>query len=256
MKMKYGDFVWFDLVTPNADAAVRFYTALVDWTVEESPMGEMGTYRMFQAGETGIGGIAPMPPTEGAPSHWLGYIACEDVDATAEKAAEMGAQLLTEGMDIPEVGRFYVISAPAGGVFAAFQPTNMDEMPEIDPATPGHFGWYELYTTDREVSVNFFTELFGWGLGDAIEMADGEVYQLFNNGERDIGGIFDISSMNEGAPPTGWNYYVRVDDLDRTAKKIATGDGTVLHEPMEVPGGDRVFAAADPFGAMISFTGS
>lgn len=254
--MDFGDFVWFDLVTNDAEAAADFYAELVGWDVSTNPMGEMGTYTMFSVDGKSVGGIAPQPPPEGAPSHWLGYVAVEDADATAERAKELGGAVLSEAIAIPDVGRFYVMSGPENGVFAAFQPENIAEMPDVDPAEPGIFGWFELYTNDAKASVDFYTELLGWELGEAMEMEGGEVYQLFNNGESDMGGIFDVSGMGEQAPPSHWNHYVRVADLDATAEKVTADGGNILHGPMEVPGGARVFIAMDPWGAVISFSGS
>ncbi len=43
-----GTFCWIELATTDASAARAFYTSLFGWGVNEFPMGEMGTYYIFQ----------------------------------------------------------------------------------------------------------------------------------------------------------------------------------------------------------------
>ena len=43
-----------------------------------------------------------------------------------------------------------------------------------------------------------------------------------------------------------------VSDADKAVDKIKAGGGTVIHGPMEVPGGDRIAMAMDPAGAAFS----
>jgi len=66
-----------------------------------------------------IGGIMPLPP--GAPAHmppsWGCYITVDDVDAVAEKAFSLGANVLVPPQDIPSVGRFAVLQDPQGAMF-------------------------------------------------------------------------------------------------------------------------------------------
>src|SRR5438876_5417078 len=51
-----GVFVWDELGTTDVDGAARFYGELFGWTAND--MGpEFGGYRIFQRGETGVGGL-------------------------------------------------------------------------------------------------------------------------------------------------------------------------------------------------------
>ena len=40
-----GTFCWTDLTTPDQSAAKSFYSALLAWTAEDSPMGDGDTTR-------------------------------------------------------------------------------------------------------------------------------------------------------------------------------------------------------------------
>ena len=48
--------------------------------------------------------------------------------------------------------------------------------------------------------------------------------------------------------PLQWNFYFRVADIEAAHAKVKELGGTPHHDPMEVPGGERVFFANDPEG--------
>jgi predicted enzyme related to lactoylglutathione lyase len=110
-----GVFVWDELGTTDADAAQRFYEEVFGWTT--SDMGpDYGGYRIFNRGETGIAGVMALPD-DSAPPHWQPYIAVDDPDGIAAKAAELGSTVLMEPMDVPKVGRLAVLRDPQGATF-------------------------------------------------------------------------------------------------------------------------------------------
>jgi predicted enzyme related to lactoylglutathione lyase len=81
----HGAFSWCELMTPDPEAAKRFYGTLFGWTLEDMDMGR-GTYTVVKAGGAGIGGIMKQSPecAPDAPPHWGTYVTVEDVDATEE----------------------------------------------------------------------------------------------------------------------------------------------------------------------------
>jgi predicted enzyme related to lactoylglutathione lyase len=115
-----GVFVWDELVTTDVDGAQRFYDEVFGWTT--SDMGpEYGGYRIFNRGETGIAGVMAVPH-EPIPPHWQPYVAVDDPDATAKKAAQLGGTTLLEPMDVPKVGRIGVLQDPQGATFGIIKP--------------------------------------------------------------------------------------------------------------------------------------
>jgi uncharacterized protein len=115
-----GVFVWDELGTTDADGAQRFYEEVFGWTT--SDMGpDYGGYRVFNRGETGIAGVMTLPDNSGQP-RWQPYVAVEDPDAIAAKAAELGGSVLAEPMDVPEVGRLAVLTDPQGASFGIINP--------------------------------------------------------------------------------------------------------------------------------------
>jgi hypothetical protein len=82
-------------------------------------MGPAGTYHIQLRGERMAAGIMKSP-IPGAPSVWLSYVAVANVDASAARAAKLGAKVMMEAADIPGIGRFAVIQDPQGAAIALF----------------------------------------------------------------------------------------------------------------------------------------
>jgi uncharacterized protein len=115
-----GVFVWDELGTSDVEGAQRFYGEVFGWTTKD--MGsDFGDYRIFQRGETGVGGLMALPDAS-MPTQWGPYVAVEDVDATTAKASELAGSTLAEPMDVPTVGRIAVLRDPQGAVFGIIKP--------------------------------------------------------------------------------------------------------------------------------------
>jgi uncharacterized protein len=116
-----GALCWADLSTPDVTRASEFYSALFGWAMvkdEKDPSG----YVHIKNGEQFIGGIPPAAHRQpGMPPHWLPYFLVADVDATAAKAKQGGANIYLAPMSMENVGRMSVIADPQGAVFAIFK---------------------------------------------------------------------------------------------------------------------------------------
>lgn len=124
---QHGAFSWFELMTPDPEAAKKFYTRLFGWETEAYPMEGM-SYTVVKSGNEGVGGIMKTPPqAEGAPPYWGIYITVEDVDATVRKAEELGGKIMMPPTDIPKVGRFAVLQDPQGAVISVITYAPMEE---------------------------------------------------------------------------------------------------------------------------------
>ena len=108
-----NSFSWNELATRDIDGAKRFYGQVFGWGNETH-----GDYTEWKVGGRSIAGAMPMgdryPPQ--VPPHWLVYFTVEDCDASAQKAQQLGAQVLVQPMDV-EPGRFAVIRDPQGATF-------------------------------------------------------------------------------------------------------------------------------------------
>jgi uncharacterized protein len=112
-------FVHVELSTTDVAKAKSFYGQLFDWKLKDMPMTE-GAYTMIEVGE-GTGGGLMKHPIPGAPSTWLAYVLVDDVKATTEKAESLGATVLKDVTEIPEMGWFSLIVDPTGAALGVWQ---------------------------------------------------------------------------------------------------------------------------------------
>jgi hypothetical protein len=62
---------------------------------------------------------SPMPD---ALPQWVPYILVDDVAASTEKARSLGAKVLQNVTEIPDIGWFSMLLDPTGATFALFHP--------------------------------------------------------------------------------------------------------------------------------------
>ena len=242
-----GIFVWHDLMTPDVEAAKAFYTKVAPWDTQAWD-GSM-PYTMWTANGNPIGGVMALPPDAGAPPHWLAYVSTADVDATARRAEQLGARVMVPPSEIPNVGRFAVLSDPQGAAFAIYASAH-GAPPPPDAPRAGEFSWHELTTTDHASAMSFYESLFGWNKTSAMDMGEMGPYQMFGVGDVPFGGVMN---MPPGMPgPPAWLHYIHVDDVNRVVDVVKSLGGQVLNGPMEVPGGDWIAQCMDPQGGMFA----
>lgn len=122
--MAHGEFYWNELMTHDVEASKAFHAATIGWTFEGMPMPDIGTYWVASQDGKAVGGIMAMmdgmPP--GTPSHWIGYLAVDDIDVRLERVQAAGGQICRPAFDVPEVGRIAIIADPAGAVMGWITP--------------------------------------------------------------------------------------------------------------------------------------
>ena len=240
-----GRFLWYANLTRDTQAAVAFYTAVIGWGTQRWEVAGQ-PYDMLANGDNALAGLQPMPPTSEHPPHWLAYIGTPDVRATTALAESLGATVFVRLMAIPTVGTMSVMSDPQGAMFAAYQPETLP--PSLpDDAKVGEFCWHELATTDAEAAITFYRQLFGWEILTAHDMGHMGVYNEYGLPGLPLGGLYTKPAEMPGPP--NWLAYVRIADLDAAVARVKVHGGTVILEPHEVPGGDRIAVFADPQGA-------
>jgi predicted enzyme related to lactoylglutathione lyase len=199
-----------------------------------------------------IAGITKSQAPANVPPHWLPYFAVEDVDAASAKAKSLGAKILSEPMDIPDVGRFAVVADPQGAAFALFKDAKpYPQEPERPPI--GAFCWEELATTDPEAAAKFYTGLFGYTV-EAQDMGPMGTYRILKRGDRMTAGIMQKPPQ---VPQSYWLEYIAVKDVDASARSAKELGANVLVVPTDIPKIGRFSVIADPTGGVVAlFTGA
>jgi uncharacterized protein len=241
-----GRFVWHELLTPDPEKAIAFYTKVIGWGTTEWPGPT--PYTMWTSESTPVGGVMK-PESAGVPPHWISYLGTPDVDATVAQASSLGAKALVPPTDIPDTGRFAVLTDPQGAVFAVYKSATDASAPAAKPKR-GDFSWHELTTHDVPAAVRFYQELFGWQKTSAMDMGELGVYQMFGLNGTEMGGMYRKPADMPG--PSAWLPYIMVGDLDRAVETTTSLGGQIATGPMEVPGGDRIAVGIDPQGAFFA----
>lgn len=248
--MQQGDFVWYELCTPDPAAAAAFYAGVVGWTATQPDAAGMD-YTLLSLGERPVAGMMSLPPEQMPPRPvWCGYIAADDVDAKAAEIAAAGGLVHRPPQDIPGIGRFAVVCDPQGAVFMLFKGQG-EPPPPLGMMQTGSIGWHELHAGDWEAAFPFYAQMFGWTKDTAHDMGPMGTYQLFRTSGLACGGMV----TDARSPHPYWLYYFVVDDIDAGVARVTAGGGTVLFGPQEVPGGAWVVNAQDPQGGLFALVG-
>jgi predicted enzyme related to lactoylglutathione lyase len=252
MSDTHGKFIWYELMTPDTEAAARFYGFVVGWTAAPFENAAM-PYTIFETNGRGVGGMMELTDEfarSGIPPNWTGYVAVDNVDETVRKIDAEGGSIMRPAEDIPEVGRFAVVKDPDGAVLCIMTPLPMDNQPpEAAPDAPGHVGWSELFTDDVERASTFYGSVFGWTKDHDMDMGEMGPYRIFAYKGKAIGGMMKRLPQ---VPVCHWGYYFNVDAIDQAVTRVSTGGGQVINGPMEVPGGSWIVNCLDPHGAYFS----
>ena len=239
-----GKFTWFEHRSSDAALARRFYESLFGWHVTPMQMGA-GTYDVIQNAGQGIGGIVQ---ASGA-AHWLGYLTVDDVDASHAHSVKAGAAVVTPPSELASTGRMSVLADPQGAVLALFHPRG-DGRPDADNVPAGDWVWNELSTSDPAKAVAFYAGVFGYSC-ETMDMGDAGKYFILKT--PDGKGRAGVMALAQAGAPATWMPYVRVEQCDDTASRVAPLGARLTVPPTDIPTIGRFAALTDPLGAAVAF---
>lgn len=253
-----GGFIWYELMTPDAEGAKAFYDAVIGWNIGEGAPEQNG-YRMIGRSDGGFaGGVFPLTDEmrqHGARPAWLGYIFVPDVDAAVTGIEQAGGKGLMS-KDLPNVGRIAMVTDPQGAPFYVMKPIPPAGDPNAEsdvfsPTEQQRVGWNELNTTDPVAARRFYGEQFGWETGDFMDMGQMGEYRFIDHHGTRLGALCGV--MPGGQP--NWRFYFRVPSI-KAAKETAEQKGGTIHMgPHQVPTGDWIIIGSDPQGAEFALVG-
>jgi len=106
----------------------------------------------------------------------------------------------------------------------------------------------DLFSSDADASIAFYTQLFGWAVREAP--TDAGPYRYFELDGRGVGGVME--NQAEWGMPDGWSIFLRTEDVAATAAAAREHGGTVLMEPMDVAPQGSFVILRDAGGATVS----
>lgn len=254
-----GAFIWYELMTTDAEGAKAFYDAVVGWNIGEGAEEYQG-YRMINRSDGKFaGGVLPLTDEmtqHGARPTWLGYVNVANVDDAVAAIEKAGGKALMPPFDIPNVGRIAMVADPQGAPFYVMKPVPPagQEKQASDVFSPDQLqrvSWNELSTSDPVGARKFYGDQFNWGTDEFMDMGEMGEYRFIEQDGTRIGALCGVMP---GQQPK-WRYYFRVPSIAK-AKETAEAKGGSIHMgPHQVPTGDYIIIGTDPQGAEFALVG-
>jgi len=250
---RQGCFVWYELLTTDVAAAKAFYRDVIGWESQDATTPAF-TYSLFMSSSGAVAGLMDLPEEGrrmGATPRWVGYVAVDDIDATADRVRKLGGRIYVPPTD-SNIGRLSIVADAQAADFALVDGLK-PERRATAPDAPGHVGWHELLAADGASAFAFYAELFGWKKAEAVGPKSAvESYQLFAADGVTMGGIF-TKFARERVP--FWLYYFNVADVAQAVARVRAGGGKVVQGPTELPDGSWIVRCIDPQDTMFALQG-
>jgi predicted enzyme related to lactoylglutathione lyase len=242
-----GKFVWYDLITDDADAARRFYGGLFGWTFEKTTGPGGSDYLVARDGGVYVAGIVTRAdPSEGAEfSRWLPYVSVADVDESADRARAAGGRVAVAPLDV-RLGRVAAIVDPEGAVLGLARSDVGDPDDATTAGAPGRVLWTELLADDDAAAASFYATVVGYEAA-TIERRGGD-YTLLRFGGVQRAGV--LQNPTDWEPQ--WLTYFGVEDPAAAAKLATELGGRVLLEPTPEVREGTMALVIDPSGAVLA----
>lgn len=116
-----GSFHWNELWSPDAKAALDFYSRAFGYTHSSMEMPGGTSYYVLENAGVPRGGIM-QSPSAAIPTHWLPYVHVADLDGTVARVGRNGGKAEGDAMTVPGVGRFAFVRDPQGARLGLITP--------------------------------------------------------------------------------------------------------------------------------------
>jgi predicted enzyme related to lactoylglutathione lyase len=112
-------FIHVELNTTHVPKAKAFYAKLFAWKLKDIS-APSGPYTLIDVGEgTGGGMMKQLIPD--ASSAWMPYVLVKDIRTSTRKAKKLGAKIMKDVEEIPDMGWLSIIVDPTGAILGLWQ---------------------------------------------------------------------------------------------------------------------------------------
>lgn len=249
----FGAPCWVETLQPDPDAAMAFFSELMDWTFDEGGPNGYRTARVDGRRVAGIG-QAPAMLDRGA---WITYVLVADLDQTVTAVREAGGAVLFDPLDDGLGERTALFTDPSGAVFGARQGTSPTVAERIDAANAWQMS--ALHTSGLLAAETFYNKVFGWRL-EPQPYSGVSLWRLMGSTRRASDpalpdDVVAVAASTDPGPdaPAYWAVNVQVSNADEIAARAAELGGTILMPPTDGPG-FRNAVLADPGGGVLAIS--
>jgi predicted enzyme related to lactoylglutathione lyase len=240
-----GKLVWVDLITTDPQKAVQFYSTVFGWQAQY--FSDEKYIEMNRDGRL-ICSVVLLEDEEAqaSDSRWLVSISVDDVDDATQRAVDNGGSVLESPTDLPDRGRYSVISDSQGAVLMLLRATGGD--PVDDLILVDEWAWAELWTNDTDEAESFYKSLAGY---DSLRLPDasgGERILLGSDGKARA----TIVSLPWDDVEPNWIPYIPVSNVADTLQRIDDAGGALLVKSDDSDGSPEVAIVVGPTGGVFA----
>lgn len=245
-----GTPCWVDLSTTDIVVSTAFYSRLFGWEMDAMDAGNGMTYYMAKLKGRYVAGLMQQQPdlaSAGIPSYWANYIAVDDVEEAASRAADAGGTIVFPPGEVPNGGgKMFAAKDPTGAQVGFWQAGNHHGAGLVNE--PGTLVWSELQTDDVPSAVAFYEAVTGCGSESAPAGDLQEYTRIMVDGQAVAG----VMKQPMAGGPSFWMPYFNVEDVDTTVSKALELGAQVYAPAFDVPGVGRMAVLGDSTGAAFS----
>ena len=156
------------------------------------------------------------------PHFWMTYIQVDDVDASVNKARQLGG-IIEINYEMSGFGKVALIRDTLGSGFTVYEGDKLKNTRTTN--TKNTLIWNELHVSDVSKVIPFYQGLFKWKI---IEEQEG-LFKVLNNNEEHIVDILEIQNQYKGK----YEYWVctfGVESLETSKKLVLDNNGRLISE--------------------------
>ncbi|WP_224489675.1 VOC family protein [Robertkochia flava] len=236
------NFIWHDLVTPDLDSSMAFYSAVFGWTFKDVEVKGLRLATIY-SGDMRIGGVIEVPGANSAV--WIKAILVDNLKKRVDIVQKSGGRVVLPPAEIPGRGTQVIMEGADGEEFSFIG--NADAGFAAGMVTGNnHWLWSELWADSPESSQSFYEAVFG--VNTESTSANEKPYWVFHSGDTKLAGMIQNPITNEG---TQWVPYVQSEDPPGSIAKAKEEGAFIVLEPAAEVRNGNVGIFQDPQGAMV-----
>jgi len=240
-----GKLVWVDLVTTDPQKAVQFYSTVFGWQAQY-----FADEKYIELNRDGrlICSVVLFEDEEAkdGDARWLVSISVDDVDEATQRAVDNGGSVLESPTDLPDRGRYSVVSDAQGAVLMLLRATGGD--PVDDLILVDEWAWAELWTDDLAEAESFYKSLAGYDSLHFPGATGGARIVLGTDGKARA----TIVSLPWDDVEPNWIPYIPVVNVADTLQRIHDAGGAMLLKSDDADGSAAVAVVVDPTGGVFA----
>ncbi|MEM8868168.1 MAG: VOC family protein [Verrucomicrobiota bacterium] len=247
--VEQGKFIWADLFTTDPEKAASFYMKLFGWIQETDTESDIQRRILLKNGQQ-VAGIVTYPDagaaTKNINSRWIGYIAVNDVEKTADASVEEGGRIFVRSRSAEKLGQLAIVTDPEG-TYVGLLDNNSESAINNLWSNDDEWTWAQLFSKSPKDVLLFYRRVFGYEIkGDPRTVREDDYLLISGNTPR--AGLVAIEAERERG---GWLGFVRCADLNTKLKQVDLLGGSLVMAPITTDVSSKIAVIADPLGGII-----